>query len=384
MKKRILIFTPIILIITAAAIVVYNYQTKKPPVAELNEAAKLLSEAEAIHANYYAKADYSNAKLAYDSAFHRLATENNRNIIARDYKQITVFTARSIKSSKEAIKKTKDHVHSVKGKLSLQINEIEKLVKEFDSKFKHFPIRKTDKEEFVRSKLLLNESINNYKSARYDACFSKLDYSLRILKKLHARYQSELTSYFGNYDTWQAWIKESIAESRESKGTCIIVDKYAREARLYTAGKLQHTYDIELSENWAGNKLYQGDKATPEGMYKIKAKKARGSTKYYKALLIDYPNDTDRARFNKKKQNNQLQRNAKIGGLIEIHGGGGKGYDWTDGCVALTNDDMDHIFKFVGVGTRVTIVGSSIPLEDARKVLAQKMGNGATDEDDKM
>ncbi len=382
MKKRILIFTHILLILLGIAFVAYNYQTKKPPVADLNQAAKKLSEAEALHANYYAKEAYNFAKICYDSAFHRLSVENNRNIIARNYDHITVFTNKSIQSSKEAIQLTKDHLKSIKGKLSVQLDETEKLVIDFDAKYKHFPIRKADKEDFVKSKLLCNEGRLNFESEQFEACATKLDWANRLLKKLHAKYQSELSAYFSNYDTWQTWINETIRQSKQSKGNCIIVDKYAREARLYVAGKLQHTYDIELSENWAGNKMYQGDKATPEGRYKIKAKKAHGSTKYYKALLIDYPNDDDRIRFNAKKKNNQLQRSAKIGGLIEIHGGGGKGYDWTDGCVALTNDEMDHIFKFTSVGTPVTIVGSSIPLEDARKILAQKLGHTKSALDD--
>jgi lipoprotein-anchoring transpeptidase ErfK/SrfK len=46
-----------------------------------------------------------------------------------------------------------------------------------------------------------------------------------------------------------------------------------------------------------------------------------------------------------------------IGGLIEIHGAGGQGRNWTDGCVALVNPDMDRLFAAVGVGTPVTIVG---------------------------
>jgi lipoprotein-anchoring transpeptidase ErfK/SrfK len=48
--------------------------------------------------------------------------------------------------------------------------------------------------------------------------------------------------------------------------------------------------------------------------------------------------------------------------LIEIHGSGGKGADWTAGCIALTNRDMDSLFKFIDIGTPVTIVGSMYEL----------------------
>ena len=58
-----------------------------------------------------------------------------------------------------------------------------------------------------------------------------------------------------------------------------------------------------------------------------------------------------------------LPSSAKIGGLIEIHGNGGKGIDWTEGCIALTDTEMDIVFKTVKVGTPVTIVGSMVESE---------------------
>ena len=73
----------------------------------------------------------------------------------------------------------------------------------------------------------------------------------------------------------------------------------------------------------------------------------------------------------KIKKNSDLKLNmatlpasAKIGGLIEIHGNGGKGIDWTEGCIALTDKEMDIVFKIVKVGTPVTIIGSMVDLKD--------------------
>ena len=54
------------------------------------------------------------------------------------------------------------------------------------------------------------------------------------------------------------------------------------------------------------------------------------------------------------------------GAMIEIHGHGGKGIDWTEGCIALTNNDMDNLFNIVKVGTPVTIVGS---MQSLRQIL---------------
>jgi murein L,D-transpeptidase YafK len=102
-------------------------------------------------------------------------------------------------------------------------------------------------------------------------------------------------------------------------------------------------------------------------MYKITKKFDSGRTKYYKALLLDYPNDEDKRKFKSDIENGLLPATSKIGGLIEIHGNGGKGIDWTEGCIALTDKEIDTVYKNVKVGTPVTIVGSAVDLQNAMK-----------------
>jgi hypothetical protein len=67
--------------------------------------------------------------------------------------------------------------------------------------------------------------------------------------------------------------------------------------------------------------------------------------------------------FKKEVAKGTLPSSAKIGGLIEIHGNGGKGIDWTEGCIALTDKEMDLVYKILKVGTPVTIVGSTVDLQ---------------------
>lgn len=83
--------------------------------------------------------------------------------------------------------------------------------------------------------------------------------------------------------------------------------------------------------------------------------------------MLNYPNEEDTAKFREEIASGTLPHNAKIGGLIEIHGDGGKGIDWTEGCIALTNKEMDQIYKIIKVGTPVTIVGSLVKLEEIIK-----------------
>jgi L,D-peptidoglycan transpeptidase YkuD (ErfK/YbiS/YcfS/YnhG family) len=157
---------------------------------------------------------------------------------------------------------------------------------------------------------------------------------------------------------WRRWVQQTLDQSRTSNGYAVIVDKAAHRTYLIKGGRLIHTYDCELGYNSSRQILFAGDAATPEGMYEVTSARQRGS-KYYKALLINYPNAADRKRFAENKAKGIISKRARIGDWIEIHGEGGKNKDWTQGCVALTNKDMDHIMQYVSVGTQVTIVRKS-------------------------
>ncbi len=127
---------------------------------------------------------------------------------------------------------------------------------------------------------------------------------------------------------------------------------------VYVRGEPVKSYPVELGFNWIADKRLEGDGATPEGRYRIVSRIDRAGAEFYRALLIDYPNAEDRVRFVHARRDGDVPAWARVGGLIEIHGGGGRQRDWTNGCVALTNAEIDDLFRRVGVGTPVTIVGS--------------------------
>jgi len=157
---------------------------------------------------------------------------------------------------------------------------------------------------------------------------------------------------------WQRDAEETIASSRQTGSAAVIVDKLRRRLYVYAAGERVASFAAELGANGLRRKEHAGDAATPEGRYRVEQVKQGHQTKYYKALLVNYPNDEDQLRFWQGKKRGTIPARASIGGLIEIHGGGGDGRDWTDGCVALTNEDMDRLFEYTRVGTPVTIVGT--------------------------
>ncbi|MCB9378301.1 MAG: L,D-transpeptidase [Holophagales bacterium] len=172
-------------------------------------------------------------------------------------------------------------------------------------------------------------------------------------RALHSRFSDPK-----NLRHWRSLVAATIDDSKSNGETALIVDKLARKLHVYRSGRRVASYAAELGAKGLKQKLHSGDQATPEGRYRVREVRGPQRTNFYKALLIDYPNEEDRARYEWGKRTGQVPRRTGIGSLIEIHGDGGQGRDWTDGCVALRNSDMDRVFDQVRVGTPVTIVGT--------------------------
>jgi len=180
-----------------------------------------------------------------------------------------------------------------------------------------------------------------------------------LLNELDRDAGRQMTAYLDQRPVWERWVQETIRESRRTGGRALVVDKMNRRLHVYEAGKLVESLEVELGSSWLGDKGMEGDNATPEGKYKVSVRRGAGSTRYYRALEVDYPNADDRRAFAEGKRTGRISSSARIGGLIEIHGEGGKGDDWTNGCVALRNRDMERLFVRTPLGTPVTIVGTT-------------------------
>jgi murein L,D-transpeptidase YafK len=153
---------------------------------------------------------------------------------------------------------------------------------------------------------------------------------------------------------WKKWAAETIAESKRKGIIALLISKLEKHLTVYKGGVPIVTYDIGLGFNGLSTKTHAGDNATPEGHYQI-IKKIPAS-QFYKALLINYPNEEDKKRFEREKKNGNIPQAVGIGGQVEIHGGGKDSL--TRGCISVDNAAMDEIFKMVSVGTPVTIIGT--------------------------
>ena len=135
----------------------------------------------------------------------------------------------------------------------------------------------------------------------------------------------------------------------------LLVVKHKRELTVFSKGKVLKTYKISLGGVPIGKKEFEGDKKTPEGIYSINDKNPNSD--YHLNLAVSYPNEADSL--------HALKFGKSAGGEIKIHGlPNGYGFigkfqrfqDWTLGCIALTNSEIEELFYNVPMGTEIETV----------------------------
>lgn len=132
------------------------------------------------------------------------------------------------------------------------------------------------------------------------------------------------------------------------------VDKSENKMYLLDSGSVVKEYRVSFGENPKGHKQQEGDEKTPEGTYTLDYKKEDSS--FYRAMHVSYPNAQDLT--------NAKIKGVSAGGFIMVHGQrNGLGwlslltqrYNWTNGCIALTNPEMDEFMDLVAIGTEISI-----------------------------
>lgn len=134
----------------------------------------------------------------------------------------------------------------------------------------------------------------------------------------------------------------------------VLVLKKQRTLQLLSHGRVLKSYKVALGADPVGPKTRQGDHKTPEGIYILDSRNVR--SQFYKSIHISYPNASDRAAAR--------ARGVSPGGDVFVHGLP-NGYrwvgashrlkDWTDGCIAVTDEEIDEIWAAVGNGTPIEI-----------------------------
>lgn len=130
------------------------------------------------------------------------------------------------------------------------------------------------------------------------------------------------------------------------------VRKAQRRFEVVAQDRVLKTYPCVLGQSPVGDKFHQGDRRTPEGRFTFRSKRVHAE--WHKFIWVDYPNAESWRRFNDRQAKGLIPRGKDIGGEIGIHGvPEGKdhwieaGADWTWGCIALRNADVDEIYPYI-------------------------------------
>ncbi len=137
----------------------------------------------------------------------------------------------------------------------------------------------------------------------------------------------------------------------------VIVHKAERRMELYNNNQLIRAYSIRLGKSPVGHKMQEGDQRTPEGEYILDWRNP--NSRFHKSIHISYPNARDRAFAEAMGVNpgshimihglpNQVTSPTLIEEYMRI--------DWTDGCIAVSNEEMDEIWELVADGTPILIL----------------------------
>jgi murein L,D-transpeptidase YafK len=149
--------------------------------------------------------------------------------------------------------------------------------------------------------------------------------------------------------------------SREDRGEIeeIRIDKAGHKLELYAGGRAVRSYKVAIGSGGAGPKRMEGDKVTPVGTYRITG---RFKGLFHRFLVVSYPNEEDKRRFAGLKEQGLVPPGVTAGSGIGLHGVGRKEWngihkqsDWTHGCIALDDREIDEVASLVKDGTKIVI-----------------------------
>ncbi len=347
MKRRWLLIVPLLLTI-------FWQGCDIPPLVDMVRIESALGNARSGFANKYAKEELEAAEVAVQKAREEMAYQQGRLSVMRNYDSadsIIAFAGTLLRSAEDSARVRREtallHAETELTDLAADLMEWRQSL---DDKLTLYRAEKL----FTMAQMSQVTAMSLLKQEDIDGALNSAQECREQLTALRDVINHQDADELDRIRAAKRWVACTLADSRQTGRVAIIVDKEEHELHLYDNGKKLKTYRCDLGFNAAYQKMFAGDGATPEGTYRVT--EVKHSSRYYKALLLNYPNDDDKKRFAANKRNGRVSKRAGIGKLIEIHGHGGQNKNWTDGCVALADRDMLELMKYASVGTPVTIV----------------------------
>lgn len=364
MKKQTLFLTLIlavlVTILAASGYATYKYLSNTPPQKEIKRAIDALATVKKAGANKFAVEKYLEAEKTFDQAMTEWKKQNEVFFLNRDYSEVRTLANYTEILCEESLSDGSLEKNSVNQQLKSKLAKLFHQIDHFEKYYKHLPLEKSTFQQFSKACLKCDEANDSYKDGQVYEAGKLADEAEILISKASTKGKEILVEFYKNYPSWEKNSKLAVELSSKGK-TVLFVNKLESTCSVLKSGKIIKIFSAEFGQNWLGDKIRMGDKATPEGVYKVTKKKKGRETKFYKSLLLNYPNDEDKVRFDALIKNGEIPKNSRIGNLIEVHGHGGKGVNWTDGCIALSDNDMDVLFDLCSNSTTVIIVGSEKP-----------------------
>jgi L,D-peptidoglycan transpeptidase YkuD (ErfK/YbiS/YcfS/YnhG family) len=357
-KVRVLLALGVVAVATAFALPIATGRTT-PRWYLLQTARLAVSRAQDLGADRWATEPMGRAKAMLQVAMVEHRTQELRFLPLRDFTLAEALLReaeqRALQAGEAALRQRRSAREASQEALGRAAQAVRKGVQFADAM--HLPAY--DRTLLQQARLHLDEAELLQKAGQYSLAAERARLASDQAGRVSQRAAQAAARYVDSdlVQNWRRWIEDTVEQSRRSGSPAIIVNKERHLLTLLVRGRPVRNYVAELGYNSIANKWHAGDAATPEGRYRITAKKGVGQSTYHMALLLDYPNAEDRRRFEAARRAGRVARGASLGNLIEIHGEGGRGRDWTRGCVALASGDIEELFDQVNVGTPVTIVG---------------------------
>jgi L,D-peptidoglycan transpeptidase YkuD (ErfK/YbiS/YcfS/YnhG family) len=348
----------VLALVVACSIPVFLGWTAPPEYAR-QVAERALAEARASDARQWAPELLRRAETTLRLNHAEESRQSHRLLPLRDYRVARAGFDRVEEQAKTAILEATRRAASAKEIAADELAQAEAAVSSAEAVLEAAGRQVDLRGRLARSRLLYEEARLRFDDGDYPFALERARLAQEQARVVLQRATSMMERYVDANEVarWQRWIDETIRWSKQTGEPAIVVSKDDHRLTLYQDGREVHTFPADIGLNNLTGKVRSGDHATPEGRYKVTSKRNVGQTAYYKALMLDYPNQDDRRRFEELRRKGQIPRGAGPGSLIEIHGEGGRAKDWTRGCVAVSNEHMDKLFARVRVGTPVTIVG---------------------------
>jgi hypothetical protein len=341
----------------AAAIFVALFGCGEPPVPpEVPQAQSQERDLWRAGAAVFAPGEYHQYLVELKTGREMLLREENRFRLLRDYCPVVEAFRRILARGEAVLVATREGRERQSAEIEARISALDGKIRTLRVLVSSLKDRRLAVRRLVKTEVQIEAARNLSRRGQGEDALRSIKLAEEDIETILREIRPLLLRYADGAQvaSWRQLVGEAAAESKKTGRPVIVISKIDRELTLYREGTPYRTYPAGMGFNFLSDKICSGDRATPEGKYRI-VKKLKAS-KYFRALLINYPNEDDRRRFSLAKKGRQIPGGAGIGGLIEIHGGGKNGM--TNGCIALENAQIEELFGLVEIGTPVIIVGA--------------------------